>query len=226
MKKIFCNWKGYLSYRQLGILLDEVIKSKPGEDVVFFPSIESLAHCVNAAPMVQFGAQNLPSSIEPNQTGEVAAVLLAELKLRYALIGHSERRLGQGETGATLLLKLKVAEQIGIVPVFCCGESLEQRKSWKEVLLQQLEPIEQANLDRVVIAYEPVWSIGTGVVPSIAEIEEVYQFLKSRYKYEVLYGGSVNVQNAAAILEIADGVLIGKASTDISQISKFIAMVK
>jgi triosephosphate isomerase len=158
-------------------------------------------------------------------TGETSNKMLTEFNVRYTIIGHSERRTNLGETHQILTKKLENTLNVGITPIFCIGEDQSLRNSGKysEFLLSQLEVLQKLNIEinELVIAYEPIWAIGTGKVPTTSQIAEIVNLIHSfvqktlpRAKILVLYGGSVTAKNIAEILQIADvaGVLVGGAS--------------
>ncbi|MBW7566337.1 triose-phosphate isomerase [Chromobacterium subtsugae] len=160
-------------------------------------------------------------------TGEVSAAMLADVGCRYALVGHSERRQYFAEDNASLLKKMRHAIAAGLVPVLCVGETLEQREAgqYLEVVRGQLALLaEIGHGDEYVVAYEPVWAIGTGKVATLEQIAEIHAFIKNwclqnaggSAKIRVLYGGSVKAENAESILatENVDGALVGGASLD------------
>ena len=159
-------------------------------------------------------------------TGEVSAEMLADVGCRYALVGHSERRQYFREDNAALLAKMRNAIAAGVVPVLCVGETLEQRESgaYLDVVREQLAILAEIDDGEYVIAYEPVWAIGTGKVASLEQIAEIHAFIKNwclqnisgSDKIRVLYGGSVKAENAEAILatENVGGALVGGASLD------------
>lgn len=169
-------------------------------------------------------------------TGEVSATMLLEFGVKYVLIGHSERRLGLNETCDILLEKLKNALKLKMVPIFCVGEERLQRDNgnYEDFLRQQLDILLACgdNLEELVIAYEPVWAIGSGVLPTgneIAIVVELIHVFMQKYlphvKIALLYGGSVNMTNSANIFAIKgiDGILVGAASLDPHQ---FISICK
>ncbi|AUH52475.1 triose-phosphate isomerase [Chromobacterium sp. ATCC 53434] len=159
-------------------------------------------------------------------TGEVSASMLADVGCRYALVGHSERRQYFGEDNAALLAKMRNAAAAGVSPVLCVGETLAEREAGRHlaVIAEQLAILTEIAGDRYVIAYEPVWAIGTGKVATLEQIAEIHAFIKNwclqntdgSDKIRVLYGGSVKAENAEAILatENVDGALVGGASLD------------
>ncbi|MCX8514591.1 MAG: triose-phosphate isomerase [Pseudomonadota bacterium] len=157
-------------------------------------------------------------------TGEISATMLAEFMVEYVLIGHSERRTLFNETAAVLQAKLNNALKNKLKIIYCVGEDLSIRQAgkYKEFIVEQLELLTKLSaLNEIVIAYEPIWSIGTGLIPSGEEIAEImdliYAFVQNNLihvKITALYGGSVNENNAYSILNIAHvgGVLVGGAS--------------
>lgn len=175
--------------------------------------------------VVCLGAQDVSDQVPGAYTGEVSVGMLREFGVSFALVGHSERRVRHQESSALVAAKAAQAAAGGVVPVVCVGETLSQRQAGQteSVVLGQLEPVlalGKVILDRVVLAYEPVWAIGTGEVATLAQIEAVHGVLRERFERvagrspHILYGGSVKANNAAelsASLQI-DGFLVGGAS--------------
>ncbi|HEX9183883.1 MAG TPA: triose-phosphate isomerase, partial [Burkholderiales bacterium] len=152
-------------------------------------------------------------------TGEVSAAMLAEFGCRYVLVGHSERRQLYGESDAVAAAKFTAALAAGLRPIFCVGETLAERDAGRteEVVGRQLDAVlARGNFGDAVLAYEPVWAIGTGRTATPEQAQEVHGFLRKRVgdATRILYGGSVKAQNAAAIFAKpdVDGGLIGGAS--------------
>jgi len=169
-------------------------------------------------------------------TGEISSKMLLDFKVEYAIIGHSERRSNLNESGMVLVKKLENVINSGIIPIFCIGEEQSVRDGGKyiEFLLSQLELLTQPNLNikELVIAYEPIWAVGTGIVPAVDEIAEIVNLIHSfvqktlpRAKISVLYGGSVTAKNIAQTLQIADiaGVLVGGASLKVDEFTAICA---
>lgn len=163
-------------------------------------------------------------------TGEISGNMLKDIGVSYAIIGHSERRSLFNEADAMLLNKLENALASNIIPIFCIGENFTLRKDqrYRLFILQQLELLckVEVGFNALVIAYEPIWSIGTGVIPSEAEISEIVQLIRTfmqnklpRVKITLLYGGSVTASNIQSILLLdgIDGVLVGGASLDVDK---------
>ncbi len=166
-------------------------------------------------------------------TGEISAVMLKEFAVKYAIIGHSERRVIFNESGSILLNKIENAVLNDIIPIFCIGEDkvLRERGNYADFLVQQLELLLQikAPMTSLVVAYEPIWAIGTGVIPSLNQIDEIMHLIAAFVKnylsnvlVTIIYGGSVSAKNIGDILDLATvgGVLVGGASLKSDDFSK------
>lgn len=159
-------------------------------------------------------------------TGEASAAMLADISVRYVLLGHSERRQYFGEDNVVLRRKLEAVLKAGLTPVLCVGETLAEREAGQQwsVIEQQLSVLDDVALTELVVAYEPVWAIGTGKVATVEQIgqmhtaiaEKLLQTSKGSVKIRVLYGGSVKSDNADAVFAVqnVDGALVGGASLD------------
>jgi triosephosphate isomerase len=179
---------------------------------------------------IAWGAQNLSEHVQGAYTGEVSAAMLNEFGCRYVLVGHSERRSLYGEGNEVVAQKFVAAVKAGLTPILCLGETLEQREGGvtENVVATQLDVVIQAAglsaFSSAVIAYEPVWAIGTGRTATPEQAQEVHAFIRGRLAHHgdaalaqktcILYGGSVKAQNAAELFAMADidGGLIGGAS--------------
>ena len=178
------------------------------------------------------GAQNVSQHIEGAFTGEISSKSLSELKIDFCIVGHSERRQIFHESNFDVSSKSFQLIANNIVPIICIGETLEEKESGKtnDVLAKQLlEGVPKtSNSNNCIIAYEPVWAIGTGLTPSLNEINVTQKFIKTHNKrfnnFKVLYGGSVNSENANKIIALSDvdGALIGGASLKYEEFSKII----
>lgn len=186
-----------------------------GLDAIVCPPYTRLAECV-AAGLTTY-AQNVHWEAEGAYTGEISPPMLLTLGVRGALVGHSERRQYFGETDETVGLRTRGALAAGLHVIACVGETLEQRQGdeTKEVLRRQLSVLEPH--PHLVLAYEPVWAIGTGLTATPEMAQEAHEFIKSLIDSPVLYGGSVKPDNAAALLAqpAVDGALVGGASLDV-----------
>lgn len=234
MKKIFAaNWKLNKTpeeAREFIIKFKNEVFKLPGffntKEVIIFPqafSIEALSSlCAGTA--IGFGPQNVYSEKSGAFTGENSAEVAKALKCNFALVGHSERREIFKEQNDNLNKKALLLQTLELTPVFCVGESLGQREGGKtlEVCFSQLES-GLAGLDkakRMIVAYEPIWAIGTGKVATSEQVAEVHKELNNYLQkngfmnYQLLYGGSVKPENSAELLTLpfVDGFLIGGAS--------------
>lgn len=230
-KLVIGNWKMHGSLAA-NVTLLEAIKAAPASArLAVCAPFPYLAQCqaLLAGSAVAWGAQDVSAEARGAFTGEVAASMLAEFGVSYALVGHSERRSYHGETDATVAAKAVRALEFGIVPVVCVGESLAQREAGETeaVVGRQLgavlETLSLEQLGRIVLAYEPVWAIGTGKTASSEQAQAVHAFLRAQVaardagvaaRMAMLYGGSVKPDNAAELFSMPDidGGLIGGAS--------------
>ncbi len=184
------------------------------QEVLVFPATSSLnAH----DGKVIIGAQNAYAAQNGAFTGEIGLDHLNEFAIKTILIGHSERRHVLGETQEELVKKFNYYKELGFKIVYCVGEPLEKREAGKEEMMSyisaQYEGID-VDYENLIIAYEPVWAIGTGLTPTLEDIQDIHKDLKEKSKAPLLYGGSVKVTNAADVLAIdnVDGVLVGSAA--------------
>ena len=170
---------------------------------------------------IVIGSQNVSEYDTGAYTGEVSAKMVADIGAKFAIIGHSERRHIFGETNEQIAQKVKQAQKNNLQVILCVGEKLEDKTKYKSVISAQLKTaLQGVDLSNIIIAYEPVWAIGTGEVATLKDIIKVHKFIKEfiNKNYEadmpVLYGGSVKPSNSSDILKlnIVDGVLVGGAS--------------
>ena len=170
------------------------------------------------------GAQDCSMYEKGAFTGEISAEMLKDNQCKFCIIGHSERRVRFYENNQDIKLKATNLINNEIIPIICVGETLEDKKArkTKEIIKNQIinSMPDNVNKNIIIIAYEPIWSIGTGITPEFDEIEEIHAFIKSDIKgfsnYKILYGGSVNSKNASKIFSLSgvDGALVGGASLD------------
>ena len=230
-KLVAGNWKmnGRLASNEA--LLDSMLPALPaGVDVALcvpFPYLAQLAVKLGGSA-VGLGAQDISEHTDGAFTGQVSAGMLADFGCAYAIVGHSERRSLLGEPDAAVAAKAARALAAGITPIVCIGETLEQRERGEvaEVLLRQLDALDVAlpasDIGRVVLAYEPVWAIGTGRVATPEQVADVLALVRRWVEQRtgdvprtrILYGGSVKADSAGWLfaLDDADGVLVGGAS--------------
>ena len=223
----------------------EVLKGLTGKaacDIVVFPPftlVEKAAERANGSA-ISIGAQDCHAELAGAYTGDVSADMLAEIGARFVIVGHSERRSCYRETNCAVAAKAAAAHKAGLTSIICVGETRQQRDEGKaiEVVRAQLQGSipDSATSANTAIAYEPVWAIGTGLVPSIGEIEEVHaairQVLEEQLELDgalvrILYGGSVKAANAEAIFGVrnVDGALVGGASLKASEFAGIISAV-
>lgn len=241
------NWKMNLSFSEADELLFNITEGlsemdlKNKEVVVCppFPYLE-MATDLSAEHPIRVGAQNMSQYSAGAYTGEISAAMLEAMDVDYVIIGHSERRQHFGETDEILAAKVKLALAHDILPIFCCGEVLEERESGKhaEVVKRQLETglfhLDEEDFFQITIAYEPVWAIGTGRTATPEQAQEMHALIRkliaARYapdlamEISILYGGSCNAGNAAELFAQADvdGGLIGGASLKADEFLKIV----
>jgi len=194
-----------------------------------------------AGTRIDLGAQDVSQHESGAFTGEVSASMLREFSTRYCLVGHSERRQYHGETDAVVATKAQRALAAGITPIVCVGETLAEREAGRteEVVRRQLAATIHTNghcISEIVVAYEPVWAIGTGKTASPQEAQQVHAVLRAQLKaasaqadrVHILYGGSMNAANAAQLLsqEDIDGGLVGGASLKAADFLSIIAATR
>jgi triosephosphate isomerase len=195
--------------------LESFVSSKNiTQEVLVFPAMSSLDD--NYTSIVT-GAQNAYATKEGAFTGEIGLVHLEEFCIKTILIGHSERRHILGETQEELVTKFNYYKELGFKIVFCVGEPLEKREAGKNEMMEYISSQYKGidtEYENLIIAYEPVWAIGTGLTPTLQDIEEIHTELKVKSSAPLLYGGSVKVTNAKEVLALknVDGILVGSAA--------------
>jgi triosephosphate isomerase len=249
-KKIVAgNWKMNNTLQEglaLTFRIIDLLKEKPVPDVKVivappFTSLHPICELINKEGYVHLAAQDCHQEKSGAYTGEVSSDMLFDLGVKYVILGHSERRQYFNETDALVLAKAEAALDVGLRPIICCGETLEQRNKGKHFaavkkqLKNSLLKINPSEIAHVVIAYEPVWAIGTGENATPEQAQEMHAFIRSlvkrKFKKEaassipILYGGSCNSKNAKELFAQPDidGGLIGGASL---KAEEFVAIVK
>jgi triosephosphate isomerase (TIM) len=232
------NWKMNKTFEEANILASEVI-GMVGDEVkgnvkaifcVPFPYLGTIKNLLGNNSRISVGAQNCSEHESGAYTGETSAPMLKSMNIPYVIIGHSERRQYFGENDKLLAKKIDVALKHSLTPIFCCGEPLEVReKNGHEALVKQqvaesLFHLDAATLQKVVIAYEPVWAIGTGKTATAQQAQEMHAVIRKHIEAKygknvaesiiILYGGSVNAANAKELFSCpdVDGGLVGGAS--------------
>lgn len=236
-KIVAANWKMNLTLAQGEQLVNDLIaagiKLSEDQEVVIappFPYLIKVKQLIRNYPGIYLAAQNCYSEKSGAYTGEVSAEMLQSIGVDFVIIGHSERREYFSESNAQLAKKIDLALANGIKPIFCCGEPLEIRKAETQnaYVAQQLQEslyhLDAAALKNVVIAYEPIWAIGTGLTASAQQAQDMHAFIRSQIAEKfgreaalglsILYGGSAKPSNAKELFASADvdGGLIGGAS--------------
>lgn len=231
------NWKLNCTYQQAETLLDDILSNdiplKKHQQVIFavpFPYLIMANSEVAEEENYFIAAQNCYTKPSGAYTGEVSAEMLQSIGIHHCIVGHSERREYFNESNATLAEKVNICLEYEITPIFCCGESLSIRESGNQnayvenQLKESIFHLSEVDIQRLVIAYEPIWAIGTGKTASTEQAQEMHEHLRSvlRKKYgslvadniSILYGGSVKASNAAELFACpdVDGGLVGGAS--------------
>jgi triosephosphate isomerase (TIM) len=228
------NWKMHGSRSANETLLSELVERVKPEwhiEVVVFPPYVYLADAVRTVEEgdIGVGAQDLCAEAPGAFTGQVAAVMVKDIGCRYAIVGHSERRRLYHEDDALVARKFAAALSAGLTPVLCVGETLEEREAHRTeaVIARQLDAVTAmvgvASFAKAIVAYEPVWAIGTGRTASPQQAQDVHAYLRARIgaqdakiggRLRILYGGSVKASNARELFAMpdVDGGLVGGAS--------------
>ena len=238
-KIVIANWKAYLSIAESGDLAKDISKFCKGKknlpEIVICPSYPAIAEAgksLNKNKSIALGAQNMCWCEKGAYTGEVAHFILNELGCEFVILGHSERRKHFHETGLGIHQRVRIALKNQITPIVCVGETREERQQGQrdEVVRRQVSEavgvLDFKDSERVIIAYEPVWVIGTGqaVDPDDAEyshqvirqtLVDVYSEAEYSRHFHIIYGGSVDAENIRGFFkkDIVEGVLVGGAST-------------
>jgi triosephosphate isomerase len=217
------NWKMYKGPEEAASFcrdLRDQLEWVDGVDVAVCPPFPSLHAAVQAlaGTEVAVAAQNVHWEVEGPYTGEISAPMLFELGVYGAIVGHSERRQLFGETDESVQKRAAAGLEAGLSIIACVGETEAEREAgqMEEVLRRQVSVLEPH--ERLVIAYEPVWAIGTGKTATPEQAQEAHAFIRSVIDVPILYGGSVKPDNAAELLaqQDVDGALVGGASLDVS----------
>lgn len=236
MKLVFGNFKMNGRISKIYEYIDS-INELPDEELqkicIFFPY--TFFGYIDGARF-KYGAQDCYYEDYGAHTGDISAAMLKECGCEYVIVGHSERRIGHEESNEIIDKKLRSAICNELKPVLCVGEKTSQRKQRFEVIREQLNILtpknDEVDFSDLIIAYEPVWAIGSGRVPSITEVDEVAEFIAEHVikltgkKVPVLYGGSIKTTNAGKFLNIEkiDGILVGNSCLDAHNFKEIIKM--
>jgi triosephosphate isomerase len=237
------NWKMNGSKESISLLINSLLEMEGSNSEVVvapsFPYLSQVEGLVSGGAIV-LAAQNISQEVKGAFTGEVSASMLGDFGVKYVLLGHSERRSLYGEVDAVVASKVKAALEFGLTPMLCVGETLAEREAGKtlEVCERQIQAVIDvvgiAAFNNLVIAYEPVWAIGTGLSASAEQAQDVHKAIRAflaqssesvSQKVQILYGGSVKASTSSALFQMpdVDGALVGGASLDAKE---FIAIVK
>ncbi len=230
MKYILANLKSYnLDLKAYLDTLENLLTPDSAPYVSVFPPLLELGAINTPYKHFHLGTQNAYPALEGAFTGEVTLQALQKRQIKSVLIGHSERRLLLNESPVLCQQKFEFFAQHGFQVVFCIGESLELRQQGEEALLKHLlSQLQGVDLEypKLLIAYEPIWAIGTGVSASSADIAQTLECLRAKLKPNplIVYGGSVQCGNVAEILDLdaVDGVLVGKASLEAHNLARMV----
>ena len=248
MPLIAGNWKMNKTVAEAEQMIQALlprVSTADGVEVVICPAFTALAAMVDSArgSRVQVFAQNMHHAASGAYTGEVSPPMLNEIGVHGVILGHSERRELFGETDRALQLKVPAALEAGLIPILCVGETEEERergdteRKLRHQVQEDLAKVGDEHLGEIVIAYEPIWAIGTGLVATAEQAQEAIAFVRalvadrSRERAEqtrVLYGGSVKPENAKELLALpdVDGALVGGASLEAESFAAIVAAAR
>lgn len=227
---VVLNNKSNLDKKEFMEYQNELKKIESSHQLVICPS-QIYLNSIDL-PTFDLGSQNVSSYHQGAYTGEIYAHQLKSLDVKYCLVGHSERRKYQRETNKDINEKIKRLLEEEITPILCIGETKEQKdsKRTKAVLLSELnECLSGINNNDIIIAYEPIWAIGTGITPTKDEVEDVLKEIKKVYqKNKLIYGGSLNQENIVEFKtsELIDGYLLGGLSLKPQELKDFISKIE
>jgi triosephosphate isomerase len=239
------NWKMHKTVLEAASLvkgIHEAAGGLQGAEIVVIPPYTALGTTIDLLreSRVQTGAQNLFWEEQGAFTGEISPLMLKDMGCSYVLVGHSERRQYFGETNETVNIKIKAALQYELTPILCIGESLSERKKNRTIakvdnqIEEGLEGLDKSEVQRLIIAYEPIWAIGTGLTATPEQAQEVHGHIRDKLteKYGnetgscgiILYGGSVNPANTYELLKENDinGALVGGASLKVDSFTQIV----
>ena len=223
---IVANWKMNKNLDEINLFIDKFKKNIFQESnsssrkikILIAPSFTFLSHMEASfsSDKISIVAQNVCHEKLGSFTGEISAHMLKSINVEYIIIGHSERRIYFNEKDFVLEKKIAICLENNLSPIFCFGETVEDRESNNhlKIIERQLSVLPKKGLEKIILAYEPVWAIGSGKTPTTHQIQEVHNYVKQLYDCPILYGGSLNENNAKDLLSIneVDGGLIGGAS--------------
>ena len=238
MKKIIANLKMNMQIDEVKNYIKKIESVCYGNiEVVICPSYVHIPFFINK--QFEVGSQDVSKHTKGAYTSEISASQLKEMNVLYSIIGHSEVRANFNETFDTINTKIKNCFVEGIRPIVCVGESKQEKlfgrseQVLRREILEIFKDLDRNDMENIIIAYEPLWAIGTGELPNIGEIENIIAYIKNLFysafkiNVEVLYGGSVTAKNIIELEKISncDGFLVGNASCNADSLSKIITTI-
>ena len=226
---IALNNKSNLNKKEFKDYYKKLLTIKTKMKLILCPTFLNIGLVYN--DKILLGSQNVSKNDNGAFTGEISASQLHDYGVKYTIVGHSERREYQRETYEEINKKIRKLIDNNITPILCVGETLEERKSnqFKQVLdaelLSAIRGLDSKSKSKIIVAYEPIWSIGTGVIPKLDEIDEVFSYIKKKFpNNKVLYGGSANEKNIDELKKskLIDGYLLGGLSLKPKELKEFI----
>lgn len=212
---------------------NQINKIKTSNRLIICPSNLYLSSC--RLENIKLGSQNVSKYKNGSHTGEISARQLKSVGVEYTIVGHYERKKEFNETVNDEKLKIKNLLNESIIPIICVGETKEERLNgdYRKIIIKQidatLEDLPEKEKDKIIIAYEPIWSIGRGIIPSKDQLEEIIYYIKEQYPNNfVLYGGSITDDNIYILKDTngIDGFLLGIASLNVEKIEKFTKIIE
>ena len=227
---VMLNNKCNLNKEEFLNYLEDLKTIRTEEDLIVCPSTINLSMYDNS--IFPLGAQNVSKYITGPHTGEISSKQLHSYGVKYCIVGHSERRQEQNESNKDTNEKIKMLLNEGITPVLCVGETKEERDNnlYKEVITKEINDaiknLNEEEQESIIVAYEPIYSIGTGIIPKNTEIEEIFKLIKEILPTnKILYGGSANENNIDELKQTKeiDGYLLGGLSLNITNLKEFLS---
>lgn len=229
---VMLNNKCNLNKEEFLNYLEDLKTIRTEEDLIVCPSTINL--CMYDNSIFPLGAQNVSKYITGPHTGEISSKQLKSYGVKYCIVGHSERRQEQNESNKDTNEKIKMLLNEGITPVLCVGETKEERdnNTYKEVITKEIndaiKDLNEEEQESIIVAYEPIYSIGTGIIPTNSEIAEIFKLIKEILPAnKVLYGGSANEKNIDDLKQTKeiDGYLLGGLSLNITNLKEFLSKI-
>ena len=227
---VILNNKCNLTKEEFSNYLEDLKTIRTEQDLIVCPTTINISMYDNS--IFPLGAQNVSKYITGPHTGEISSKQLKSYGVKYCIVGHSERRQEQNESNKDTNEKIKMLLNEGITPVLCVGETKEERdnNTYKEVITKEIndaiKDLNEEEQESIIVAYEPIYSIGTGIIPKNTEIEEIFKLIKEILPTnKVLYGGSANENNIDELKQTKeiDGYLLGGLSLNITNLKDFLS---